>query len=357
MTLPDLLAILRWTDDVGRPVADVVAAHIEARAASLAEISCNSQAVDQALQGVIGLDGSAALDVLDAPETLHFIQSARQGDEDGLVAFLREATSAELARSGLATVDRPVWSAKGDAYFRPDGERWSRPRLHGGVVIDARSPRAARPLAASAFRETELGPAIPWTSDEEEQAVSRVIAGWSRLERLSPAASTLVRSSARCLVLRQTEDRNAFTSSSSRRYVGRVMLMNPDTNLVTEEQLVSALLHESVHSFLYRLEHVAPFATSNESDDDVLISPWSGGRIRLQTYIHACFVYYALVRLWGPSALGTVPATSAARAEYDRAIAGFRGGAYLEPLVGYRDQIDPRIRVMLDQLGDASLSM
>jgi len=87
------------------------------------------------------------------------------------------------------------------------------------------------------------------------------------------------------------------SSASNRSHVGYCVLTNmhapDDRALICAE----ALLHESIHQYLYKTE----LAGGNFCDlgaARTFRSPWSGNRIPLHSLVHACFVWYGLLTLW-----------------------------------------------------------
>jgi HEXXH motif-containing protein len=87
------------------------------------------------------------------------------------------------------------------------------------------------------------------------------------------------------------------SSASNRELVGLCVLTNmhapSDRVLVCAE----ALLHESIHQYLYKTERDdGNFCDLSEAR--TYRSPWSGNRIPLHSLIHACFVWYGLLSLW-----------------------------------------------------------
>jgi HEXXH motif-containing protein len=87
------------------------------------------------------------------------------------------------------------------------------------------------------------------------------------------------------------------SSASNRELVGLCVLTNmhapADRILVCAE----ALLHESIHQYLYKTERDdGNFCDLSEAR--TYRSPWSGNRIPLHSLIHACFVWYGLLSLW-----------------------------------------------------------
>ncbi len=93
------------------------------------------------------------------------------------------------------------------------------------------------------------------------------------------------------------------SSASNRELVGLCVLTNihapADRVLVCAE----ALLHESIHQYLYKTERdEGNFCDLSEAR--TYRSPWSGNRIPLHSLIHACFVWYGLLSFWSQLARG-----------------------------------------------------
>jgi HEXXH motif-containing protein len=87
------------------------------------------------------------------------------------------------------------------------------------------------------------------------------------------------------------------SSASNRELIGLCVLVNmhapADRILVCAE----ALLHESIHQYLYKIERDdGNFCDLSEAR--TYRSPWTGNRIPLHSLIHACFVWYGLLSLW-----------------------------------------------------------
>src|SRR5262249_59274970 len=80
-------------------------------------------------------------------------------------------------------------------------------------------------------------------------------------------------------------------SGSIRTTIGRTALNNPHGPKVTVPQLVSSLVHEAIHAYLYIEERSQPLVTDwDRAFDATAASPWTGTTLSLPTYLHACFV-------------------------------------------------------------------
>jgi hypothetical protein len=145
------------------------------------------------------------------------------------------------------------------------------------------------------FRENELGLGrlIPLEPHEVDRTVERLEAAMG-VVNLVPAAASVVDSFVQIVALRkQPANANALYSSSASKYIGLVILTNAHIEQVDAIAIASRLVHEAVHHLLYTYEEVAGrFVRSAASIQ--LESTWSGKRLELRTYVHACFVWYAL---------------------------------------------------------------
>jgi hypothetical protein len=76
-----------------------------------------------------------------------------------------------------------------------------------------------------------------------------------------------------------------------------MVMINPSVAIGKPELLTDGLVHESIHCAIDHCEFVAPILTVVQTDA-AIISPWTGRRLDLATFIHASFVWYGLVHFW-----------------------------------------------------------
>lgn len=105
------------------------------------------------------------------------------------------------------------------------------------------------------------------------------------------------------LIQKDDADANGFSSSSWPSLIGKMALTNPHRSNLDDTWIIDALVHESIHSFLYRIECFETFYTSTSA---LLaykaVSPWSGKTLYLHSYVHACFVWFGLWCFWSLAA-------------------------------------------------------
>lgn len=174
--------------------------------------------------------------------------------------------------------------------------------------------------AAYLCQETVFGSLRSPTPAEVAEADSRLIASLELLDLVSPVAASMFWACTQMLVRLSIDDSDRFFSASHRNLIGRVTLGNAHSH--STERLMDALVHEAVHSLLYKVElHEAFFLNITLAGELRAISPWSGRNLSLTSYVHACFVWFALANFWRLASGKRIGAEHM----LDRAQAGFRG--------------------------------
>ncbi|PRQ04332.1 hypothetical protein ENSA5_08630 [Enhygromyxa salina] len=304
------------------------------------------EARDEGLsRALLGLPGPALLRLLGAPETLAHLLAFHRGHRKPALAFLARAVEAERARDSRSAPRRPCWTALGDLHLRAEGSSYGAPRIDA-LIIDCRSPFARRPPSVGdALPQLDAGP----TTDDDEAIVAKLGQALDALELVSPGAHALVVGSLITILPRKAARAEAgFTSASSRPRTGRATLFDADCPGVSTARIAAALVHEAIHSYLYRLEQSVDLVSSPRAAiERTLHSPWTGSELRLNTYVHACFVYFALVNLWRrPEARRFFDA-----AQVDElaamAASGFAGGEHLARLESHRAYLHEAVDAQL----------
>lgn len=267
--------------------------------------------------------------VLNAPETFYRLVQAEARHEswNEVAEFMLCAARLE-ARLCTHEPDPAShgWTALGDAWLPPPSSGLAAlqaPVLDGHVVVDVQSPHALRPLRVDAVRGVELGSGQPDAAGLASLLpLLRQANGIVRESR----ASGLYKAFIHVIQPRVAPQQPGFTSSSCNAHLGRVVLLNakvPDP--VDTPMLVNAMVHEAVHSFLYALEQEEAFIPNPSGAHGItLVSPWTGGTLSLHSYVHACFVWFALAHFWHAFALQGHNAAQA-RPYVEKATRGFIG--------------------------------
>jgi HEXXH motif-containing protein len=239
----------------------------------------------------------------------------------------------------LSRRGRRAWGPMGDRFRSPDGRVSKPPRIRERIALDLDSPNAIalgptdHPREATRWQPIRRG--------ERELTISLIGRAFDLLAAAGPAFASLVDACIRVLVTR-TRPVDEFCSFSSCEYVGRVALVNP--HRVNEYVLAEALVHESIHAYLFLFEPTAQWGLGRASaKPSAVVSPWTGRSLDLRAFLHACFVWFGLFFFWGRALeLGIAPSAVAIEG-LSRAGRGFTTGDALPAAVD-NECVRPEVR-------------
>jgi hypothetical protein len=175
-------------------------------------------------------------------------------------------------------------------------------------------------------------PRTHYRDDAERERVRAVLEGTARLlgER-APRALELANGEVQRALLRRSSAIPGAFSASNRSLIGTCLLANferaDDGVLVCAE----AVVHESTHQYLYRLERDQG-AFCDLGEERSYRSPWSGNRLPLHSLVHATFVWFGLLSLW--CALARSATEGELRFARDRVAIILHGFAFLPDVIG-----------------------
>jgi HEXXH motif-containing protein len=93
-------------------------------------------------------------------------------------------------------------------------------------------------------------------------------------------------------------------SSSIGKMIGAAVLGNFHENKWGVGKLADAIIHEAIHNVIYKLELESGLHTDYDAALQAsLTSPWSGQTLPLESFVHACFVWFGLLNFWNLNAL------------------------------------------------------
>jgi len=111
--------------------------------------------------------------------------------------------------------------------------------------------------------------------------------------------------------------------------IGRVGLINVLSRGWNVAKLSNAIVHEAIHSLIYKLELQHALYSDNDAPEKcTAVSPWSGRTLKLHSFVHACFVWFGLWCFWNKSE----DQSAAALKLKNRALTGFLAGPLLSSL-------------------------
>jgi hypothetical protein len=143
-----------------------------------------------------------------------------------------------------------------------------------------------------------------FTDDLEEESIPRVwraldvaVAG---LSEIAPASGEFVNTYLWKLALRTHRTYpNKFGSRSFQCLPGLALFCNPDAKDVSSLDFEEALLHETIHSFLFFSENdECKLLGDPKWESRKIVSPWTGASLDLHTGVHALIVWLALAIYW-----------------------------------------------------------
>jgi HEXXH motif-containing protein len=250
-----------------------------------------------------------------------------------------------------------TWTALGDYYLpaeRPstlleevmttwrEGSLFKAPRL-GHIVLDAHSPGATRDYPPY------FGVIDSHTSEEVELVRRRVEEGLNLIDSISRTARLTVGSSAQVISIAKSPGTLSKSGSvSTRSRIGRMGLLNLHSDVGTTPKIANAIVHESIHSLIYKLELVNSLYTDQRAAHSVqTISPWTGRTLQIHSFVHACFVWYGLLAFWNHTS-SEDPGVVRMKA---RAQSGFREQSPLSCLSEEAlEVIRPEVRDLIDEM-------
>lgn len=166
------------------------------------------------------------------------------------------------------------------------------------ILVLEGGPQIARTAAAATFSGDE--------DAQYEAYPDETLKGWSLefakafsdLENTNTNASQLVGNALSILAVRQDHLWRSPYSSSWRGRPGLAGITNPHLSEVPRPFLINALVHESIHSALYCYELDEPFVRACQHR---AVSMWTGASLRLDSLVHAVFVWCGLFHYWSSS--------------------------------------------------------
>jgi hypothetical protein len=291
-----------------------------------------------------------------APET-HYRLTAPPSQRDGstaeLIRYLESSINAEELRNGRTfRLSGPVWTSLGDHCYSHNGcERvscsYSAPVVSDTIVIDSMSPTSRRRSDGSVIEDDQdtVQPAI-----STEDFARELGGALQEISNASPVTRYLIETHLKVIVLQNDPRNPRFSTISGRAFAGQAIFRNVSGQLATGALLIDLLIHESIHSYLYAVEQKQPWMR-NIYHNGTIQSPWTNNHIRIDSYLHACFVWFGLIHFWKYALDCDAFDSEIAYPFYHRAYVGFSGANPAQALEPWRDNIDNDV---LDQIGALS---
>jgi hypothetical protein len=198
-----------------------------------------------------------------------------------------------------------LWTALGDTYvigadaggapdellppFLLSEGIWSAP-VRNGIVLDGCSPNATRILPDSVQHVSRH------SGKELLSCESKIGVALRFVGTINTAAAAAICSNIKTIGLAKA---SATISNSRFELIGMMCMSNLNTAQWSIPGVVDALVHESIHSLIYKVELAARFFEDYSAAYSMTArSPWSGRVLDLHTFVHACFVWFGLWSFW-----------------------------------------------------------
>lgn len=241
----------------------------------------------------------------------------------------------------------PLWSALGDRYWDFSGGRQCKLQLQAptinNIVIDLKSSHYNSSYLAA------YGVVRRYAGIESDLLIQKLLEAFDVIRAITPHAERIVTTAAQVInIVKAPESTMRLSSMSRRSVIGMITLINLHLDEWTPERIADALVHESIHSTLYKMELDYDFYTDDELAHIIYAkSPWSGRMLFVHSFVHACFVWFGLWNFW-KEAGDTKPQTIVLR---ERARRGFAAGHPLDQISEEaRSVIHPTLKECIDSL-------
>lgn len=218
------------------------------------------------------------------------------------------AADAERAHAD-GTFDREkynsLWTADGSFYIGPDAQQqyttYEAPATNNDMLaLDFFSPWC-NAITNKALEDESEDEISGYDFEECEKVAGIIDHAVESLPYASAHAHELVTRFAKTVLLKKQIRKNGLQFSSASFYpdIGQILLINSEH--AKTEQIADALVHESVHAFLYTIDTVKKWMPANSlirEKGACIPSPWTGKILTLGNYAQALFVWYGLYHFW-----------------------------------------------------------
>jgi hypothetical protein len=255
---------------------------------------------------ITSLPTSSQQRLLLAPRFFTLLRSKDEPGPDDLDSFRQVLNLEKYLCTQEGAQPRGSWTALYDFYLVPEepvegksgfpfrGSTFRAPRL-GNMVVDA-----FRPFTEIDF-PLPLGEVTNHTPEELEFITWRVEKSLDQISRISRTARTAVDALVQVLsLIRAPQSVKGTQSFSNKSVLGRMGLANADSNRWCISKISDAIVHESIHALIYKIELTNSLYLdySVEFEGFTAVSPWSGRTLPLHSFVHACFVWFGLYNFW-----------------------------------------------------------
>jgi hypothetical protein len=307
-------------------------------------------------EAIVRLPKSGQRRLLLAPRLYNLLFTKAEPSESDVECIKRYIRMEQYLCDQNARPPFGPWTALGDFYLPAGGAEgagtggWDAGRHYQapilkGIVLDAYSPPAVE-------RYPEYyGEVGRHTADEMAVIERRLAESLEHIQSVSSTASSAVGAAVQVISLIQVPAVTAGTHSfSNRSTIGLVGLVNLHAGQWSTPRISNAVIHESIHSLIYKLQlNLANSLYTDEAGAERItaVSPWSGRTLFLHSIVHACFVWFGLWSFWRLSPVDNAEVNGL----MEKARRGFLSGPLLAGLSREAyDCIHPEARLTIEDM-------
>lgn|GEM_PF-6922508 len=151
------------------------------------------------------------------------------------------------------------------------------------------------------FRHVQSDPRTEWSIPINVQAcIDKIIHGYGIIESVPKRIDRVIETFLTTLIL-EFDDSDCPGSYSQPDLIGTSTIMNVHSSEATPWYLADALVHETIHCYLFTIEQATGDSLYYKKTKDLgltIQSPWTGRDIEVHFFVHACFVWFGLFHFW-----------------------------------------------------------
>lgn len=275
----------------------------------------------------------------------HYQQLAHYLDNELSVYLVRERIKTYLAPEDVGDLSGFKWDSLGRYGIHPsDRSKVVKSKLlPHGILLDAYSDNARGPLrdipgGDSGFSAKEFG-----------QSYQKTLKAIALIRRISPVCLNLVAAATKSIIFRcDNSKEGAFFCSASTDFCnGQIVIINPQLENVSYLDIADAIIHESTHA-MFDCAEFFELCVPSKREKSSVVSPWSGRNLDPNTYIQACYTWFALYNFWRKASINREH--SAIEKFMRRSLAGFENNLHIKNAKKSKVQFDPKLYDALEKI-------
>ncbi len=310
-------------------------------------------------QTVLALPKSNQQRLLLAPRVFRLLGSKPQPGAEEIESLKQFIRMEQYLCNQRADHPGISWTALGDFYRPAEGREgsltqpsssWNADQNYQAPVLKSTVLDAYSPIPTDCYPDY-YGEVAQHTTEELDLIKQKLAESLGHIQYVSATAGSAVTAAIQVMALVSaptlTEGTHSFSTRST---IGQMGLVNVHSPQWVTERISNAIIHESIHSLIYKLQLkvINDLYTDEESAERIsAVSPWSGRTLFLHSIVHACFVWFGLWSFWSLSPIQD----DGTRALKKKAAQGFLSGPLQSRLSSEAYEcIRPDTRVAIDEM-------